>query len=46
MRGSYTEQRISPPAEPVSPATTAGFHTRGEYAAAVLPRPNWMQKAL
>lgn len=46
MRGSYTEQRISPPAEPVSPTTTAGFHTPGEYAAAVLPRPNWMQKAL
>ena len=33
MRGGYTEQRVWPPQEPVPPATTAGFHTPGEYAA-------------
>jgi hypothetical protein len=46
MRGSYTEQRIGPQPEPVSPATTAGFHLSGEYAAAAPPQPSWMQKAL
>ena len=33
MRGGYTEQRVWPPQEPVPPATAAGFHTPGEYAA-------------
>jgi len=33
MRGGYTEQRVWPPPEPVPPATAAGFHTPGEYAA-------------